>query len=45
MPLAEKLDPFGLYMPFKLFRDSTAYANGKVVKDLSYLNRDISKVS
>lgn len=29
---------------YKLFRDSTRYVNGKHVKDLSYLNRDLSKV-
>ncbi|EOQ99713.1 hypothetical protein E3P92_01353 [Wallemia ichthyophaga] len=40
----EKLDPFGAYVPYKLFRESTRYKNGKTVKDLSYLNRDLSKV-
>jgi import inner membrane translocase subunit TIM50 len=43
-PVAEKLDPFQAYLPYKLFRDSTRTVNGKVVKDLSYLNRDLSKV-
>ncbi|GFZ44526.1 Mitochondrial import inner membrane translocase subunit TIM50 [Saitozyma sp. JCM 24511] len=43
-PVAEKLDPFGAYLPYKLFRESTRYHQGKVVKDLSYLNRDLSKV-
>jgi import inner membrane translocase subunit TIM50 len=33
-----------LYLPYKLFRDATRYVDGKVVKDLSYLNRDLSKV-
>lgn len=42
--VAEKLDPFTNYLPYKLFRESTRYVNGKVVKDLSYLNRDLSKV-
>lgn len=43
-PVAEKLDPFQAYLPYKLFRDSTRTVNGKVVKDLTYLNRDLSKV-
>ncbi|KAL1407278.1 mitochondrial inner membrane protein required for protein import [Vanrija albida] len=43
LPVAEKLDPFTLYLPYKLFRESTRYIDGKVVKDLSYLNRDLSK--
>lgn len=44
MPVAEKLDPFTAYLPYRLYRDSTRYVGGKVVKDLSYLNRDLSKV-
>lgn len=44
LPVAEKLDPFTLYLPYKLFRESTRYIDGKVVKDLEYLNRDLSKV-
>ncbi|KAL7420371.1 mitochondrial inner membrane protein required for protein import [Cryptotrichosporon argae] len=44
LPVAEKLDPFTAYLPYKLFRESTRYVDGKVVKDLSYLNRDLSKV-
>lgn len=43
-PVAEKLDPFQAYLPYKLFRDSTRTVKGKVVKDLTYLNRDLSKV-
>ena len=31
-PVAEKLDPFQAYLPYKLFRDSTRTVNGKVVK-------------
>ncbi|TIA90169.1 hypothetical protein E3P99_01679 [Wallemia hederae] len=42
--IIEKLDPFGAYVPYKLFRESTRYKDGKTVKDLSYLNRDLSKV-
>ncbi|GHJ88706.1 hypothetical protein NliqN6_5108 [Naganishia liquefaciens] len=44
MPVAEKLDPFQAYLPYKLYRESTRYIKGKIVKDLSYLNRDLSKV-
>lgn len=44
LSVAEKLDPFTLYLPYKLFREATRSVNGKVVKDLSYLNRDLSKV-
>ncbi|WVW81240.1 hypothetical protein I302_103231 [Kwoniella bestiolae CBS 10118] len=43
-PVAEKLDPYQAYLPYRLFREATRYVNGKVVKDLSYLNRDLSKV-
>ncbi|WWD22651.1 hypothetical protein CI109_107144 [Kwoniella shandongensis] len=43
-PVAEKLDPYQAYLPYRLFRESTRYVKGKVVKDLSYLNRDLSKV-
>ncbi|ORX35097.1 hypothetical protein BD324DRAFT_582622 [Kockovaella imperatae] len=43
-PVAEKLDPYQAYIPYKLFRESTRTAGGKTVKDLSYLNRDLSKV-
>lgn len=68
MGVAEKLDPFQAYLPYKLYRESTRYVKGKIVKvrcllilrhdpkidtelfpawpiqDLSYLNRDLSKV-
>ncbi|TIB79249.1 HAD-like protein [Wallemia mellicola] len=44
MPVIEKLDPFGAYVPYRLYRESTRYKDGKTVKDLSYLNRDLSKV-
>ncbi|CAG8484763.1 14265_t:CDS:10 [Funneliformis mosseae] len=38
-----KLDPFGI-VPYRLYRESTRYVDGKIVKDLSKLNRDLSKV-
>lgn len=41
--LVETLDTQQMIM-FKLFRDSTRYIDGKRVKDLNYLNRDMSKV-
>src|SRR6202012_3047812 len=31
-------------MTYHLFRESTRVVDGKIVKDLSYLNRDLSKV-
>lgn len=42
-PLVNNLDPHGAVM-YRLYRDSTNYVNGHHVKDLSYLNRDLSKV-
>lgn len=33
-----------LYLPYKLFRENTRYVDGKVVKDIDYLNRDPKKV-
>lgn len=32
MPVAEKLDPFQAYLPYKLYRESTRYIKGKIVK-------------
>lgn len=37
-----KLDPFSI-ITFPLFREATRYVKGSVVKDLSYLNRELSK--
>ncbi|XP_071496983.1 mitochondrial import inner membrane translocase subunit TIM50-like [Diadema antillarum] len=42
-PLLDSLDPKG-YIMYRLFRDATKYVNGHHVKDLSSLNRDLSKV-
>ncbi|KAF8324887.1 HAD-like domain-containing protein [Cantharellus anzutake] len=44
IPILEKLDPYNLYISYKLFRESTRSVDGRIVKDLSYLNRDLSKV-
>ncbi|KAI1384238.1 NIF-domain-containing protein [Hypoxylon trugodes] len=42
-PLVRKLDPFH-FIVWPLFREATKYKDGEIVKDLSYLNRDLSKV-
>ncbi|KZF24511.1 import inner membrane translocase subunit tim-50 [Xylona heveae TC161] len=42
-PVIRKLDPFRIVM-WPLFREATRYKNGEYIKDLSYLNRDLSKV-
>ncbi|KAI0684840.1 HAD-like domain-containing protein [Cytidiella melzeri] len=43
-PIVEKLDPYQFWIQYRLFRDATRSVNGQPVKDLSYLNRDLSKV-
>ncbi|KAJ1984541.1 mitochondrial inner membrane protein required for protein import [Dimargaris verticillata] len=43
MPIIEKLDPYG-YTMYQLYRESTRYEDGKYIKDISNLNRDLSKV-
>lgn len=42
--MAEKLDPYVLYLPYKLFREATGFSDGHIVKDLTNLNRDLKKV-
>ncbi|KAK3693282.1 HAD-like domain-containing protein [Podospora appendiculata] len=42
-PLVRKLDPYRFIM-WPLYREATKYKDGEVIKDLSYLNRDLSKV-
>ncbi|CAE7074670.1 unnamed protein product [Rhizoctonia solani] len=44
IPVVEKLDPFGAFIMYKLFREATRTTKDGLVKDLNYLNRDISKV-
>ncbi|KND91091.1 Mitochondrial import inner membrane translocase subunit TIM50 [Tolypocladium ophioglossoides CBS 100239] len=39
----ELLDPFRFIM-WPLYREATKYEDGEIVKDLAYLNRDLSKV-
>ncbi|PPQ88498.1 hypothetical protein CVT25_013169 [Psilocybe cyanescens] len=43
-PILDKLDRYNFYINYRLFREATRTLDGKVVKDLSYLNRDLSKV-
>ncbi|GAB0133259.1 mitochondrial inner membrane protein required for protein import [Epichloe bromicola] len=42
-PIVRKLDPYRFIM-WPLFREATKFEDGEIVKDLSYLNRDLSKV-
>jgi import inner membrane translocase subunit TIM50 len=41
-PIIRKLDPFQMVM-WPLFREATRYEKGEYIKDLSCLNRDLSK--
>ena len=43
-PIIAKLDPQPGFLSGHLFRADTRYVDGKYVKDLNYLNRDLSKV-
>lgn len=42
-PILDRLDPQRL-VQYRLYRDSTRYVNGKHVRDLSKLNRDLKQV-
>ncbi|KAK9809329.1 hypothetical protein WJX73_005759 [Symbiochloris irregularis] len=42
-PILDRLDP-NHFIQFRLYRDSTRYINGRHVRDLSMLNRDLNKV-
>ncbi|KAH8813051.1 HAD-like domain-containing protein [Xylogone sp. PMI_703] len=42
-PIIRKLDPYHI-VTWPLFREATLYENGEYIKDLAYLNRDLSKV-
>ncbi|KAH9509089.1 Mitochondrial import inner membrane translocase subunit TIM50 [Bulinus truncatus] len=42
-PLVNHLDPQG-YIMYRLYRDATRYMDGHHVKDLSCLNRDLSRI-
>jgi len=41
--LITKLDPYG-FITYRLYRDSTRFIENKHVKDLTHLNRDLSKI-
>ncbi|TFK50915.1 HAD-like protein [Heliocybe sulcata] len=43
-PIVEKLDPYNMFVTYKLFREATRVVDGVAVKDLSYLNRPLEKV-
>lgn len=43
-PIIEKLDPDRRFIAYTLFRESCRTVDGKLVKDLNHLNRDLSKV-
>ncbi|KAI9064763.1 NIF-domain-containing protein [Trametes sanguinea] len=44
MPIIDKLDPYQFFIMHRLFRDACRSEKGQPVKDLKYLNRDLSKV-
>ncbi|EPT02474.1 hypothetical protein FOMPIDRAFT_1022839 [Fomitopsis schrenkii] len=43
-PILDKLDPYQFFISYRLYRDACRSVQGEPVKDLSYLNRDLSKV-
>ncbi|MBW0481754.1 hypothetical protein O181_021469 [Austropuccinia psidii MF-1] len=46
-PVCEKLDPYGYYAPYKLFKESCrtkGVIKPQLIKDLDYLGRDLRKV-
>lgn len=43
-PIIEKLDPDRRFVAYTLFRESCRTVDGKLVKDLNHLNRDLKKV-
>ncbi|KAG8987159.1 mitochondrial inner membrane protein required for protein import [Tulasnella sp. JGI-2019a] len=43
-PILEKLDPYNSYIAYRLYREAARSVGSKVVKDLTFLNRDLSKV-
>lgn len=42
--IVEKLDPLHAYITYQLYKEHCLYKDGSHIKDLSKLNRDISKV-
>lgn len=43
-PILDRLDPHRQYIHYRLYRDATRYTGGEHVRDLSQLNRDLSRV-
>ncbi|KZT03903.1 HAD-like protein, partial [Laetiporus sulphureus 93-53] len=43
-PIVDKLDPYQFFVSYRLYRDACRSVKGTPVKDLTYLNRDLSKV-
>ncbi|KAJ6591746.1 HAD-like domain-containing protein [Mycena vulgaris] len=43
-PILDKLDRYNFYINHRLYREATRSINGKIVKDLSYLNRPLNTV-
>jgi len=43
-PVLGALDPQGSFFMWRLYRDCTTYRAGKYIKDISRLNRDLTKV-
>ncbi|EPY49258.1 TIM23 translocase complex subunit Tim50 [Schizosaccharomyces cryophilus OY26] len=43
-PIVDKLDPYHVSISAVLTREHSKYENGKLIKDISYLNRPLSKV-
>lgn len=42
--VVEGIDKYKAYITYRLYREGTTYRNGKIIKDLSLLNRDLGKV-
>ncbi|KAF7294459.1 Mitochondrial import inner membrane translocase subunit TIM50 [Mycena kentingensis (nom. inval.)] len=43
-PILDKLDRYNFYINHRLYREATRSINGRIVKDLSYLNRPLNSV-
>ncbi|KAJ7245159.1 NIF-domain-containing protein [Mycena haematopus] len=43
-PILDKLDRYNFFVSHRLYREATRSINGKIVKDLSYLNRPLNTV-
>lgn len=43
-PILQKLDPYRSVITHGLFRESARYEDGKLIKDLNYMNRPLDKI-